>query len=674
MRIEDGRAAPLGAQVVEDGVNFAVFSHHAMRIDLCLYGPDGATESVRLPLPARTGDIWHGFVPGLKPGALYGLRAHGPFAPHEGHRFNANKLLIDPYARALAGPLANVDTVYGYPVDDPKRDLAFDTHDSADVVPKAVVVAEPPVVDNRPRHPWRDTVIYEAHVKGLTMRHPDIAPDLRGTYEALATPPIIDHMKRIGVTALELLPIHGFIDDRFLLEKGLVNYWGYNTITFFAPERRYFGPNGAAGLRETIARLHDAGIEVILDVVYNHTGEGDHLGPMLSFRGLDNASYYRLQASDRRYHVNDTGTGNTLNVANATVTQLVLDSLRHWVVHYGVDGFRFDLMTTLARDDYGFRPDGAFMTALRQDPILADVKLIAEPWDVGFHGYQLGAYPAGMAEWNDRFRDDTRRFWRRDPGSARAIAARLLGSADIFDKGARPAWSSVNFAAAHDGFTVADVAAYTEKNNAANGEDNADGHGENYSDNLGAEGPTNDLAILKRRARRVRNLLATVFLSQGTPMLLAGDEMGRSQGGNNNAYALDDETTWLDWDAADLGLIDFVASLAALHRDHPVLRQVRFLHGNGTPPDVEWRTLSGDPPDWDDPDLCAFMLIVRPCCEAPRNDKDAAAVLIAVNASPSAVTFRLPNGAWTPLLITADASDDGTLPAESLAVFALTVS
>ena len=676
MRIEDGTATALGARTTNDGVNFAVFSHHATTIELCLYAPDGQTETARLELPARTGDIWHGFVPGLEAGALYGLRAHGPFAPHDGHRFNPNKLLIDPYARALSGrvPSKN-DLIYAYPLGHRDRDLAFDTRDSGPVMPKCVV--EPDIrVDPllRPRRAWSETIIYEAHVKGLTCRHPDVPETLRGTYEALAHPAILDHLKRIGITAVELMPVQGFIDDRFLLERGLANYWGYNSLTFFAPEQRYFGPAGADGLRQAIARLHEAGIEVILDVVYNHTAETNHLGPTLSFRGLDNAAYYRLPIGDRRHYINDTGTGNTVNVSHPFVTRLVLDSLRHWVESYGVDGFRFDLMTTLAREDQGFSPGSTFMTTLRQDPVMADVKLIAEPWDIGFGGYQLGSFPPGIAEWNDRFRDDVRRFWRRDAGSARAIAGRLLGSADVFERSSKPAWSSVNFVAAHDGFTAADIAAYAQKHNEANGEDNHDGHGENFSDNCGAEGPTDDPAILKRRARRVRNLIATALLSQGTPMLLAGDELGNTQGGNNNAYAQDNQTTWLDWGAADKSLIDFVSRLTKLRAENPILRQTRFLHGLGTPPDVSWYGTDGNIPDWNDPSLRALLVVIRTCTENPHLDPAAGAVLIAANAGTQSVRITMPKGSWQRALVTTRVYDPNFLPAESLAVFTGTPS
>lgn len=670
MRIEDGTDAPLGARVVDGGVNFAVFSHHAATVDLCLFGPDGITETARLTLPGRTGDIWHGFVPGLGAGALYGLRVDGPFAPHDGHRFNPDKLLLDPYARALTGDVPVHDLIYGYPIAHAERDLVRDTRDSASVMPKCVVTGDPPRHAGRtPERSWGSTFIYEAHVKGLTQCLEKVPKSLRGTYEALADPTIVRHLKTIGVTAIELMPIQAFADDRFLVERGLSNFWGYNTFSFFSPAHRYFGPNGAEGLRQTIGRLHDAGIEIILDVVYNHTAESDHLGPTLSFRGLDNASYYRLDPADRRFYLNDTGTGNTLNVAHPFVRRMVLDSLRFWVEHYGVDGFRFDLMTTLAREEHGFAPDGAFMTALRRDPVLAGVKLIAEPWDIGLGGYQLGAYPKGIAEWNDRFRDDVRRFWRRDAGATRAVAARLLGSADIFDKRDRPAWSSINFVAAHDGFTAADTAAYTQKHNMANGEDNRDGHHENFSDNLGVEGPTDDGVIIRRRKKRVRNLLATVLLSQGTPMLLAGDEMGRSQAGNNNAYAQDNASTWLDWKTADNDLIAFVADLAKLRHDCELLRQTGFLHGRGAPRDVEWLSHDGGPVEWDAADLFAFMLVIRPNADAVRPRRTDDAVLIAVNAGPEAVGLTLPRGRWLHVLGTETPETSEHLPAESVQVF-----
>jgi len=512
-------------------------------------------------------------------------------------------------------------------------------------MPKCVLTAAPPPVPpkERPRTPWARTVIYEAHPSGLTMRHPGVPEALRGTYEALGTPAIIEHLKGLGVTAIELMPVQMLMDDTRLLRMGLRNYWGYSTIGFFAPEPRYFGPNGAKGLREAIRALHGAGIEVILDVVYNHTAEGDHRGQTLSFRGLDNASYYRLDGAKR--HVNDTGCGNTLNTGHPFVLRMVLDSLRHWVQAYGVDGFRFDLATCLAREPHGFDPEGGFLDALRQDPVLAGVKLIAEPWDIGPGGYRLGGFPPPFAEWNDAFRDKARKFWRREPHSAQGLAERLLGSAGLFDGAGRRAWSSVNFVACHDGFTLADLTAYNDKHNHANGEDNRDGHGANFSDNCGAEGPTDNPAVLARRAQRRRCLLATVMLSQGTPMLLAGDEFGNSQQGNNNAYCQDNEIGWLDWPGADAGLLRFTQRLIALRAAYPVLRQSRFLHGDPRPdgmPDVEWLDFKGGAVAWRDPGLARFCLLLRGDADAPAYEATDDAALLAFNGAPEACPLTLP--------------------------------
>ncbi len=680
-----GRPWPLGATLDGDGVNFAVFSAHAEALDLCLFSPDGRKETARLPFVERDGDIWHLRVAGLMPGALYGLRAHGPYQPDHGHRFNPNKLLLDPYARALDGRLRWSDALMGYKVGSPRADLSFDTRDSAFAMPKCVV-AEPTAPwpdDLPPQHPLSETVIYEAHAKGLTMLHPDVPPGQRGTLLGLSSDPVLEHLTRLGVTAVELLPVQAFLDDRFLVSRGLRNYWGYQTIGFFAPEPRYLGRGGVREMQSMVRRFHSAGIEVILDVVYNHSGEGDALGPTLSFRGLDNRSYYRLTEGGRHY-VNDTGTGNTLHLTHPFVLRMVMDSLRHWVETFHIDGFRFDLATVLGREASGFDPQGGFFDAVRQDPVLARVKLIAEPWDIGPGGYQLGAYPHPFLEWNDRFRDGVRRFWRGDAGLTPEFAARLLGSADRFDHSGRSATSSVNFLTAHDGFTLDDLVSFTVKRNLANGEDNRDGHGENHSDNLGVEGPTDDAAILAARALRKRNLLATLMLAQGTPMLLAGDEIGNGQGGNNNAYAQDNETGWVTWEGADMALAAFVARLTALRRAHPVLRQRRFLHARNRAvdglPDVAWRRPDGASPrpeDWHDP---AFRCL---CVELRRAAEDASAdvdVIFAVfNAGPAREVV-LPTTAprWRLMLDTTrpDAGPEPVqatfaAPAHSVLVFAL---
>ena len=609
MHQSPGQPWPMGATVHGGGVNFAVFSANAHLIELCLFSDDGRKETARLPFVERDGEVWHMQVEGMMPGQRYGLRAHGPYAPEEGHRFNPHKLLLDPYARAFDGRLRWSDALMGYRIGSPRGDLSYDTRDSAFAVPKSVVVEDQmdPHRDHAPRHSWSDTVIYEAHVKGLTARNPRVPIAAQGRYAGLASPAMIEHYQRLGITAIELLPVQAFFDDRFLVARGLTNYWGYTTIGFFAPEPRYAGRSGLAEFRDMMRRLHMAGIEVILDVVYNHTGEGDEFGPTLSFRGLDNASYYRL-ASGGRHYANDSGTGNSLNIAHPMVLRMVMDSLRYWVEVCHVDGFRFDLATSLGREVHGFDAGSGFFDAIRQDPVLAHVKLIAEPWDIGPGGYQLGAYPHPFAEWNDRYRDGVRRFWRGDAGLTPDLAKRLLGSAENFDHDRRAATSSINFLTAHDGFTLQDLVSFTVKRNLANGEDNRDGHSENHSDNLGVEGPSGDLAIVAARALRKRNLLATLMLSQGVPMLLAGDELGHSQGGNNNAYAQDNETTWIDWARADAGLLDFAARLTRLRRAHPVLRQRQFLHGRLRPhdqrADVIWRRADGKSPEpgqWHDP-------------------------------------------------------------------------
>ena len=639
LSITAGYHTQLGAVYDGAGVNFAVFSENATKIELCLFSADGTRETARVALPERTGAVWHGFVPGLQPGTLYGYRAHGPYEPDQGHRFNPAKLLADPYARTFQGRWnAAKETLEPGPTPSPI--------DSAPFVPKSIVpepeIRQPhaPVL----RRPWSETVIYEAHVKGLTQLHPDVPPELRGTYEALGSDAIIKHLQVLGVTVLELLPIHAFLDDGFLIERGLTNYWGYNSLGFFALEPRYFGPNGATGFKQAVGRLHEAGIEVILDVVYNHTAEGDQRGPTLSFRGLDNAAYYNLQANQARHYVNDTGCGNTVSVDHPFVLRMVLDSLRYWVEVMGIDGFRFDLATVLGREPRGFDPRGGFFDAIRQDPVLSRCKLIAEPWDIGPGGYQLGGFPADWAEWNDRFRDSTRKFWRGDAHAAQELAGNFLGTASVFDHSGRKPFSSVNFVAAHDGFTLADTTRYREKHNEANGERNADGHGHNLSDNCGVEGDTDDPKILKRRAQRVRNLLATMFLSQGTPMLLAGDELGHTQRGNNNTYCQDNETAWIDWDAQDAGLLGFAQRLIALRRDHPVLRQGHFLHGRPRQdgaPDVAWSSLEGGALNWRDASLDGFCLLIRGAADALLAEDGT--VLIVVNGGQEDLRVMLPD-------------------------------
>ncbi len=675
----------MGASLTGHGVNFAVFSAHAEKIELCLFSSDGRRERFRVPLRDRDGDIWHVHVGGLSAGAVYGYRVHGPYAPERGHRFNPNKLLLDPYARALEGRLKWSDALMGYRIGATKGDLSFDSRDSAFAVPKAVVV-DPAFSwgnDQPPQRLRADTVIYEAHVRGLTISHPGVPRAQRGTVQGLASDAMIDHFLRLGVTAVELLPIHAFVDERFVVQKGLTNYWGYNTLGFFAPEPRYLGRGGLRDLQTMVRRLHSAGIEVILDVVYNHSAEGDQWGPTLSFRGLDNASYYRLSEGGRAY-VNDTGTGNTLNLAHPMVLRMVMDSLRYWVECCHIDGFRFDLGTVLGREAQGFDRDGGFFDAIRQDPVLAQVKLIAEPWDIGPGGYQLGGFPHPFVEWNDRFRDGVRRFWRGDAGLTADLAARLTGSAERFDHSGRAATSSVNFITAHDGFTLEDLVSYTVKRNWANGEDNRDGHSENHSDNLGVEGPSTDPAILAARALRKRNLLATLFLSQGVPMILAGDELGHSQGGNNNAYCQDNAISWLNWDpagpAGDPALAGFIGRLARLRRQNPILRQRRFLHAGLRAADglrdVIWHRPDGaepSPQDWHDPAFRCLCVELRLAAEAGQSGREA---LFAVFNRGPAVALTLPDTApdWQLILDTTrpDLTEGAALqqaPAQSVLLF-----
>jgi glycogen operon protein len=603
-RLLPGSPYPLGATWDGLGTNFAVFSAHATRIELCLFDPSGRRQLARFDLPECTDEVWHGYLPNARAGLAYGYRAHGPYEPQAGHRFNPHKLLLDPYARRLTGEMRNADALYGYRVNSPRADLSFDRRDSGPGVMKGVVADESFnwADDRPPAVPWSDTVIYETHVRGVSVMRQDLRPHERGTFAALGDPVFIDHLRRLGVTTVELLPVHAFVQDRSLLEKGLRNYWGYNSLGFFAPEPRYLSDGTLDELRIAVRRLHAAGLELILDVVYNHTAEGSELGPTLSFRGLDNASYYRLLADNPRHCINDTGTGNTLNLSTPRVLQMVMDSLRYWVTAFHVDGFRFDLGVTLGREAHGFDPCSGFFDAIRQDPVLQKVKLISEPWDIGPGGYQLGNHPPGFAEWNDRFRDGVRRYWRGDPGQRADFAARLAGSSDLFDRRHRRPWASINYVASHDGFTLLDAVSYEERHNEANGEDNRDGHGENYSSNWGVEGPSDDPAILDTRHRLQRAMLATLFLAQGTPMLLGGDEFGRSQNGNNNAYCQDNEASWFDWSLLEKpdgqNLADFVSRIVALRHKHPVLRAPRFLHGLEHPAegvaDIAWFDASGE--------------------------------------------------------------------------------
>jgi glycogen operon protein len=636
--VSASRASPLGATFDGDGVNFAVFSGHATRVELCLFSEDGAQEIARLDLPERDGDIWHGYVAGLRPGQLYGYRAHGLYAPEKGFRFNPNKLLLDPYAKRLAGRVTWDDAVMGYDPKSRKKDLSFDTRDSAAFVPKASV--EDPSFDwgddRPPATALTDTVIYEAHVKGLSQRHPGV--ENPGTFLGMASDPMLDHLTSLGVTAIELLPAQSFLDDRFLHRLGLVNYWGYQTLGFFAPEPRYLNHDQIHEFQTMVARFHAAGIEVLMDVVYNHTCEGSELGPTLSFRGLDNTSYYRLADGGRRY-INDTGTGNTLNLEHPMVNRMVMDSLRYWVEVMHVDGFRFDLCATLGRTSTGFDRNSGFFSAISQDPVLSNVKLIAEPWDIGPGGYQLGAFPPPFLEWNDRYRDVVRQYWNGGADMVGRLAERVMGSARQFDHAGRAATSSVNFLTAHDGFTLLDVVSYNRKHNAANGEHNRDGHGQNHSDNMGVEGPSDDPKLIAARAQRRRNMMATLLLSQGTPMILSGDEMGHSQNGNNNGYNQDNETTWINWEAVDQDFLDFTRHVIAFRKAHPILRQKLFLHARERAvdgkEDLFWRRPDGtsmQDEDWNNPDLNALCAEVRMASGSPFYSEWEDAVFVVFNA------------------------------------------
>ena len=578
-----GRPYPRGANWDGEGVNFALFSEHAEKVELCIFDAEGRREAQRIEMRERTDDVWHCYLPEARPGLVYGYRVHGPYRPEHGLRFNPNKLLADPYARDFVGSLRWNDALYGYTVGDKREDLSFDARDSAPFMPKCRVL-EPAFTwgdDRRPDVPWHDTVIYELNVRGFTMRHPDVPEALRGTYAGLATAPAIEHLKRLGVTAVELLPVHAFVDERRLVDAGLRNYWGYNTLGFFAPENRYSASGKVKEFKTMVKTLHSAGIEVIVDVVYNHTCEGDARGPTLCFRGIDNAAYYRLDPRDRRNYVDFTGCGHTVNLVHPRTLQLVMDSLRYWAEEMHVDGFRFDLASALAREDSSVDQLGAFFDVVRQDPVMNRMKLIAEPWDIGHGGYQVGNFPLGWAEWNDRYRDGMRAYWKGDGGAIGEFARRLTGSSDLYGRSGRSPHASINFVTAHDGFTLADLVSYNDKHNEANGEGNRDGHNNNVSWNCGVEGPSGDPAIVGLRERQMRNFLATLLLSQGVPMLLSGDELGRSQNGNNNAYCQDNELNWLDWtpSTAKSARLDFVRRLVALRRAHPAFRRRDFFQG-----------------------------------------------------------------------------------------------
>jgi isoamylase len=606
MRAWPGRPYPQSATWDGAGVNFALFSEHATRVELCLFdSPDDAQESHRIDLPEKTDQVWHGYFPDLRPGQLYGYRVHGPYEPEHGHRFNPNKVLLDPYAKAVGRVSQWDDALFGYRIGDRRTDRSFSPRNSAPFAPLAAVIdtAFTWGEDRPPQTPWHKTLVYELHVKGFTQNHPEIPEDIRGTYAGLASEPAIRHLEELGVTAVELLPVHHHLDERALVERGLSNYWGYNTLSYFAPEPRYASTrNTRDAVREfkTMVRtLHAAGIEVILDVVYNHTGEGNHLGPTLSFRGIDNAAYYRLAPANRRHYEDFTGCGNTLNMRHPRVIQLIMDSLRYWVLEMHVDGFRFDLASALARELYAVDKLSAFFDVIHQDPLLSQVKLIAEPWDLGEGGYQVGNFPVGWAEWNGKYRDSVRRFWRGDGGAVAEFATRLCGSSDLYEQSGRRPYASLNFATSHDGFTLEDLVSYDRKHNEANGENNRDGDEHNWSWNCGVEGPTDDENVSRLRQRLKRNFVATILLSQGVPMLRAGDELSQTQRGNNNAYCQDNEISWLRWDLseADAEFLQFVQRIIRLWREQPVLQRRKFLQGRrirgSEVKDIAWFEPSG---------------------------------------------------------------------------------
>jgi glycogen operon protein len=677
MRVWPGSPAPLGATFDGEGTNFALFSEFATGVELCLFDALEVREVARIPLRERTGEIWHCYLPDVRPGTLYGFRVAGPYAPAEGHRFNPHKLLLDPYARAISGTIRWSDAQFGYDLQS-GDDLTFDDGDSAPGMPKSVVVDDAFnwAGDERPNVPWNRTVIYEAHVKGMTQLHPDIPEEMRGTYLGLSMDPVIDHLQSLGVTAIELLPVHQFASEWHLRDKGLVNYWGYASIGFFAPDVRYSttraGENRGEQVDEfktMVKRFHSAGIEVILDVVYNHTGEGNHRGPTLCFRGIDNRSYYHLVPDDLRHYMDYTGTGNSLNMTHPRVLQLVMDSLRYWVTEMHVDGFRFDLATTLAREPFDYRRDAKFFHTIQQDPVLSRVKLIAEPWDVGNGGYQVGNFPVGWAEWNGRYRDAVRKFWKGEAGMVGELAYRLSGSSDIYEASGRTPYSSINLVTAHDGFTLHDLVSYEQKHNEANGEDGNDGHNDNISRNWGVEGETSDEAILDLRYRIMRNFIATLAVSQGIPMLVMGDEVGRTQGGNNNAYCQDNEISWMSWEWDDRrrALLEFTRRVFALREGNPVLRRRTYFHGRtiveAGVKELQWFRPDGRemaPEDWNDWGNHALGMLIHGLATDEMDHRGrlltGETLLVLLNGGDKGRLFTLPTlpepGGWTEVVDT----------------------
>lgn len=679
MTVWPGTPSPRGATWDGEGVNFAIFSENATRVELCLFDAAGKREIQRIEVREQTDFIWHCYLPDARPGLLYGYRVHGPYDPARGHRFNPHKLLIEPYAKDIVGPLRWTDAHFGYRIGHRAEDLSFDRRDNAAGMPKCRVVdaAFTWGDDRSPNIAWSDMVIYELHVKGFTQNHPEVPQHLRGTYAGLATAPVIDHMKRLGITSVELLPVHAFVDDRHLLERGLSNYWGYNSIGFFAPDSRFSATGLISEFKTMVKTFHSHGMEVILDVVYNHTAEGNQLGPTLSFRGIDNAAYYRMVGDDPRYYMDYTGCGNTLNLQHPRVLQMIMDSLRYWVLEMHVDGFRFDLASALARELHEVNRLGAFFDILLQDPVLSQVKLIAEPWDLGEGGYQVGNFPAGWGEWNDRYRDTMRAYWKGDGGLIGEFARRLTGSSDLYEHNGRKPYASINFITAHDGFTLHDLVSYNDKHNEANGEENRDGTDNNNSWNCGAEGETDDPEIKALRARQKRNLLATLFFSQGVPMLVAGDEFGRTQKGSNNAYCQDNEISWLSWkpSAVDEDFFAFVRRVIALRRKHPVFHRRNFFQGRAirgsSIKDIQWINPQGaemSDEEWDhDHARCLGVFLSGAEMEERdgrgRQIKDENFLLL-FNSHYEAIPFHLPEIApeceWQSLLDTH--VDDGLNP------------
>lgn len=659
IKLKAGSPYPLGATWDGSGTNFALFSSNATKVELCLFDAKGRKEIERIALPEYTDEVWHGYTTHVYPGQLYGYRVHGPYEPQNGHRFNPNKLLIDPYARMLAGPLKWHDALFSYHIGSPRDDLSFDRRDSANYMPKCRVI-EPTYMRNQessPEHSWPNTIIYEAHVKGLTQLHPKVPEKLRGTWAGLGQRAVVDHLVKLGVTTLELLPIHAFVDDHFLTEKGLRNYWGYNSIGFFAPDPRYLAVQELREIRTTIHTLHKAGIEVILDVVYNHTAEGNQMGPTLCFKGIDNASYYRL-SEDPRYYYDTTGCGNTLNLTHPRVLQMVLDSLRYWVTELHVDGFRFDLAPTLGREHPYYDSHSGFFRAITQDPILSQVKMIAEPWDIGEGGYQVGGFPPGWSEWNGKYRDTLRSFWKGDEGQLPDLASRISGSADMYNYRGRRPWASVNFLTAHDGFTLYDVVSYNEPHNEANQEKS--GHDDNKSWNCGAEGPTDNREINALRFQQMRNFLATLIFSQGVPMLLGGDEFARTQQGNNNAYCQDNEISWFNWNWApeQKELVTFTQRIIALRKQYPALHRAHFFgwqKGEEDTPDVQWFSASGELMEEDDWKVGHARAVGMQFQDEKAKDT----LLLLLNAWHEDISFTLPQGGrWELLISTAAQTPD----------------